>query len=125
MIVEVDADSPVPPYEQIRAQVALMVATGSLPVGTRLPSIRQLAGDLGLAPGTVARAFRELEATHVVTTKVGRGTTVAGYDRAASQQTQQRRLLDAARDYVAVAQRLGVGRDQIRSALEAQLVESP
>ena len=51
--LQVDTSSPVPPYEQIRAQLQAMVTSGALPEGTRLPPIRQLAGDLGLATNTV------------------------------------------------------------------------
>jgi GntR family transcriptional regulator len=64
--LQVDLASPVPPYEQVRAQIAGLVSTAELDAGTRLPSVRQLAADLGLANGTVARAYRELEATGVV-----------------------------------------------------------
>ena len=66
LIVEVDAQSPVPPYEQLRAQIATLAASGVLRGGDRLPTIRQLAGDLGLAAGTVARAYTELEAAGVL-----------------------------------------------------------
>jgi DNA-binding transcriptional regulator YhcF (GntR family) len=61
MIVRVDPSSPIPPYEQIRSQIATMITIGALPESHRLPTIRQLAADLGLAGGTVARAYRELE----------------------------------------------------------------
>ena len=64
--VEIDLRSPVPPFEQIRARIADLVAAGELPAGTRLPSVRTLAGDLGIAPNTVVRAYRELEAAGVV-----------------------------------------------------------
>lgn len=76
MILRVDQDSAVPPYEQIRGQVATMVQTGVLVDGSRLPAIRQLAKDLGLATGTVARAYRELEADGVVETRGRHGTAV-------------------------------------------------
>jgi GntR family transcriptional regulator len=74
VILRVDPGSAVPPYEQIRTQVATMAATGVLPVGTRLPPIRQLARDLGLAGGTVARAYRELEAAGVIVTRGRHGS---------------------------------------------------
>ena len=77
VILRVDSSSPVPPYEQIRAQVGAMVDAGVLAPGARLPSIRQLAGDLGLAGGTVARAYRELEQEGVVATRGRHGTVVA------------------------------------------------
>ncbi|KFC53290.1 hypothetical protein GY12_18125 [Micrococcus luteus] len=75
--VEIDLRSPVPPFEQIRARIADLVAAGKLPAGTRLPSVRALAGDLGIAPNTVVRAYRELEAAGVVRTARGKGTVVA------------------------------------------------
>ena len=75
--VEIDLRSPVPPFEQIRARITDLVAAGELPAGTRLPSVRALAGDLGIAPNTVVRAYRELEADGVVRTARGKGTVVA------------------------------------------------
>lgn len=71
--VHVDTASPVPPYEQIRAQLAALITTGRMPEGERLPTVRQLAADLGLAAGTVARAYRELEAASLIRTRRGAG----------------------------------------------------
>jgi len=56
--LRIDANSAIPPYEQLRAQVSLLVASGRLRSGDRLPTIRALAEQLSLANGTVARAFR-------------------------------------------------------------------
>lgn len=75
--LRVDTTSPVPPYEQIRAQLATLIGTGRLATGERLPTVRQLAADLGLSPGTVARAYRELEAAELIRTRRGAGTRVA------------------------------------------------
>ena len=69
MILQLDPDSPVPPYEQLRSQITTMVATGVLPQGARLPPIRQLARDLGVATATIARVFRELERDQIITTR--------------------------------------------------------
>jgi DNA-binding transcriptional regulator YhcF (GntR family) len=73
----VDTDSPTPPYEQVRAQIVALAANGDLPPGTRLPTVRRLAGDLGIAANTVARAYRELERAGVVETRGRHGTFVA------------------------------------------------
>ncbi len=78
MILEIDPRSPLAPFEQVRQQVTALVLGGGLARGDRLPSIRQLANDLGLAGGTVARAYRELEADGVVTTHGRHGTVIAG-----------------------------------------------
>lgn len=75
-LLRIDPDSPVAPFEQLRMQVASIVASGALEPGQRLPTVRQLANDLGLAPNTVARAYRELEADGVLSTQGSRGTFV-------------------------------------------------
>lgn len=77
MILSVDLESALPPYEQIRAQITAMTASGVLPPGTRLPTIRQLSADLGLAPGTVSRAYRELDAAGVISARGRHGTYIA------------------------------------------------
>jgi len=75
--IVVSLASPVPVYEQIRAQVAAAVAVGTLAPGDRLPASRDLARDLGIAVGTVQRAYRELEAAGVVVSRRRTGTVVA------------------------------------------------
>lgn len=65
-MITVDHQSTTPPFEQVRGQLAYQIRSGTLEAGTRLPSIRQLAGDLRLAPGTVARAFSELESAGLI-----------------------------------------------------------
>jgi DNA-binding transcriptional regulator YhcF (GntR family) len=67
----------IPPYAQIRTQIADQARTGVLPVGTRLPTVRDLADLLGVAPGTVARAYKELEADRVIETRGRNGTFIA------------------------------------------------
>src|SRR6187399_2255744 len=74
--VAVDSDSGVAPWRQIYDQIERMITGGTLPPGARLPTIRQLARDLGLASGTVARVYRELETVALVTTGRAKGTTV-------------------------------------------------
>jgi GntR family transcriptional regulator len=75
--VTVDLDAAEPPYEQVRAQIAGLITSGRLLPGDRLPTVRGLAADLGLAANTVARAFKELEAAGLVVTRRRAGTTVA------------------------------------------------
>jgi GntR family transcriptional regulator len=72
----IDAETATAPFEQVRTQIATAVAAGRLSAGTKLPTVRQLAADLGLAANTVARAYRELEADAVITTHGRRGTFV-------------------------------------------------
>jgi len=74
--IEIHLDSPVPPFEQVRAQLEAMILTGILADGAKLATVRALAGDLGLAAGTVARAYRELEAAGLIRTARRSGSTV-------------------------------------------------
>ena len=76
--ISVNLRSPVPPFEQIRAQIASLITVGTLAPGTRLPTVRSLASDLGLAAGTVARAYKELELAGLTETRRRNGTVVAG-----------------------------------------------
>ncbi|HEU4423700.1 MAG TPA: GntR family transcriptional regulator [Pilimelia sp.] len=121
MIVEVDVGSPTPPYEQIRVQIARMIDTAVLPAGTRLPPIRQLAADLGVAANTVARAYRELETEGLVVSRVRHGTTVARQRPKLPQAEVNRRLTEAARAYTALARQLGVPADLAESTVRTQL----
>ena len=121
MIVEVDTTSPTPPYEQIRSQLARMIAAGVLAPQTHLPSIRQLAADLGLATNTVARAYRELEVEGLVTSRVRHGTTVVHPERRLSAAETHRQLADAARAYAAMAHQLGVEADEAEAVVRTHL----
>ena len=76
MLFNVQSDGPAPIYEQIVAQVIYGVAAGALPVGTFIPSVRELAEQLVIHPNTVARAFQELERMGVVSARRGRGMEV-------------------------------------------------
>ena len=84
-MITVDPNAPEPPYEQVREQVRAQVETGTLTPGTKLPTVRAMAADLGLATNTVARAYRELEALGVIETRGRAGSVVTGggVDRAA------------------------------------------
>jgi GntR family transcriptional regulator len=116
--LDVDTGSALPPYDQIRAQLTSLITSGALPAGTRLPAIRQLAGDLGLAPGTVARAYRELENGGLVTSRGRHGTRVADRAGSTAAPTPHRPQLDeAAAAYVAAASRTGSNLDQALAAV--------
>lgn len=75
-MITLNEASPIPPFEQIRSQIADLVRTGHLADGQRLPTVRQLASDLRVAPGTVARAYTALEQQGLIRTRRSRGTTV-------------------------------------------------
>ncbi len=102
----VDTTSIEPPYEQVRRQIAEGAAKGRLSPGRKLPTVRQLAADLGLANNTVARAYRELESDGVIETHGRKGTFIAS-SKLGSSDTDQ-----AAHDYVQLARRNGLSIDE-------------
>lgn len=106
-----------PPFEQIRAQIALQVASGRLRPGDRLPTIRTLAAELDVAANTVARAYRELIATGICVAAGRRGTFVADEPPVAFDvATRSEVLSEAALAFAHAARELGVPIDE---ALEA------
>ena len=120
MELTIDVDSPVPVYEQIRAQVTGLVESGTLRAGASLPSVRQLAADLQIAAGTVARAYRELEAGRIVVCSRWAGTRVAEVTPVA-RRMRRRRLDEAADRMVAAARRLGAPDEEIAAAISRVL----
>ncbi len=120
LVLTLDPDDPTPPYEQLRRQLGDLIAAGRLGPGDRLPPLRQLAGDLGVAVGTVARSYRELEQEGLLTSRRGGGTRVAESGRAPAVNRQEM-LEGMAADFVARVRGLGYTDDETVVALERQL----
>ncbi|WP_424189404.1 GntR family transcriptional regulator [Actinokineospora sp. G85] len=115
-MIPIDPGSPVPPYEQLRAGLAARVTAGELAVGTKLPTVRALAAELGLAANTVARAYRELEAAGLLETRGRAGTFVgAGSDDVLA------RGRDAAARFAEEAKALGLGAELALDLVKAAL----
>ena len=110
----VDAYSGVAPYEQVRDGIREQVDGGALAPGYRLPPVRSLADTLGLAPNTVARAYKELEAAGVVETRGRAGTFVAG-------RGVDRTVRTAALAYVAAVRSVGLTDDEALAAVRRAL----
>jgi GntR family transcriptional regulator len=120
--IVVDPDSGVAPSRQIRDQLVRLIRLGELPVGAQLPSIRQLAGDLGLSVGTVARVYRELENAGVLHTARRNGTVVAAVP---DQETDAVAALErAAAEFVMSVKALGADLPDAVRAVEAAWARS-
>ncbi len=117
-MISIDPESQVPPFEQVRAGFALRIANRELAVGARLPTVRALAADLGLAVNTVARAYRELEEAGLIETRGRAGTVVS----AAGEQSRER-VLRAARSYAATAHEKGLSEEQAGEIVRAALAD--
>jgi DNA-binding transcriptional regulator YhcF (GntR family) len=87
-LLVIDPKSATPPFEQLRVQVIAAVREGLLVPGTRLPTVRKLADELGLAANTVARAYRELERDEVIETRGRHGSFVSAIGDATHKQAQ-------------------------------------
>lgn len=110
-LVAIDAGGRIPPFEQVRSQIAAQIAAGYLVDGQRLPSVRALAEELRLAPGTVAKAYTLLEESGLVQTARGAGTRVV---RPADVPDA---VADAVRALVGAARSAGLSADQTAAAL--------
>ncbi len=116
MIIAVDPGHPLPVYEQVREQVVRMVAAGTLQPGTQLPTIRQLAADLGLAKGTIAKAYELLESDAVIATRGRKGSFVLEMEPASGRDLRSG-LEAAAEALVVTARQLGAGEDDAIAAV--------
>lgn len=117
MTIDRDLDSPV--YEQIAGRLRRLIASGELGPGLALPSVRRLAGDLGVSLNTVARAYRRLEDEGFLIIRERAGVTVA--PPAADGPTTDL-LLDELRVTLARLRQAGMSRDQMLSTLRREVM---
>lgn len=118
MIIRLDPASAVPPYAQLQEQITTMIRSGVLEPGVRLPAIRHLANDLGVAVNTVARAYHELELGGLVASHGRHGTIVLPPPAPTGPQPQQM-LAGAASSFALEATHRGLDLDQALDAVRA------
>lgn len=118
-LLTIDPGSAVPPFEQLRTALLARMQDGTLAAGVRLPTVRQLAADLGIAPGTVARAYKELEAAGAIETR-GRGGTFVAW----SPDAGERRVQELTTQLAAAAREHQVPPERVRAALDAALLSA-
>ncbi len=119
--VVLDPHSFLPPYEQIRSQLVTLIAMGQLTPGAALPSVRQLARDLGVAPNTIVRAYGELKAAGWVTMSLRRGVTVAERPHTLTESERRADLDAAVAQLLAAIRYLGVDAATVHEAIDRQL----
>jgi DNA-binding transcriptional regulator YhcF (GntR family) len=111
--VQGDPQASKPLFDQLRGQIIDGIRAGRLPPGTRLPTVRELAAELGMAVNTVARAYRELESAGILETRGRFGTFVARTDPADAA------MATAAHTYATAAKSLGIDKDEALKYVEA------
>jgi GntR family transcriptional regulator len=121
--MHVDPRDPTPLYAQLERGILAAIATGHLPVGSQLPTVRQLAVDLRVNANTVARVYTQLERSGVLETRRGVGTFVAGKlpPATADRSARDAALLTAARKYLAAAAAAGASPEQAIAQLRAMV----
>jgi GntR family transcriptional regulator len=122
MMIEVDFRSHAPIYVQIVDRIKHLVATELLKPGDQLPTVRQLAADLRVNFNTVARAYRMLDESGVISTQQGRGTYVLEpLPPERAQRLRAAALEELARSLVREAERMGFEPDEVADAYDAKI----
>lgn len=121
MLFQLDPHDPAPIFEQLAHQVKLAVARGDLQGGDKLPSVRELARQVGVNPNTVIRAFDELAHGGVIVRRQGSGCFISERESSLSESERHRQLDELVERAVTEAHHLGFRPADIRRALEATL----
>jgi DNA-binding transcriptional regulator YhcF (GntR family) len=116
-LIAVDPQIETPPYQQIFEQIRAAIERGTLPPDAPLPTVRQLAGDLGVAPNTVARAYADLQDAGWLISEGRRGTRVASKTPATDRRARVTALNDAASRFVDSLRHRGYSRSEIAAEL--------
>ena len=77
-MLQLDYKSGTPIYDQIVLKIIKLKMVGALKAGDALPSVRALAGNLGINPNTVMRAYAILEEKGVIYSVSGKGSFISG-----------------------------------------------
>ena len=121
LTLSIDRNLEVPVYEQVADQLRRHVASGDLAPGTTLPSVRQLAGDLGVNLNTIARAYRLLEGEGFLAIRDRSGVVVAPPADEIEQSTRAM-LLEQMRDTLARLRQAGMGNNELLPLLEREVL---
>ena len=119
--VTLDPDGVLPPFAQIFEQIRALIERGTLKPGEALPPVRQLAGDLGVAPNTVVRAYSDLRAEGWTTSESRKGTRVASGMPGAVKSSRRRVLGDAVVGFLTSLASRGYDESEIAVELRKRL----
>jgi GntR family transcriptional regulator len=122
MLFDIEPHSPVPIWEQIVTQVTFAIASEALEVGTLIPSVRELAGQLKFNPNTIARAYQELERCGFVSAVRGKGMEVTPDAPKLCRKRRQEIIRSRVRLALREAVSSALDPEEIRSLVEEELV---
>ncbi len=115
--LRINTADPTPPFEQLRRQLSDLISSGILLDGERLPSVRQLAADLSLAAGTVARTYAELEKGGLVLSRRGAGTRVTAPSALLKRDVREERLAELVSEVARHASALGMTPESLTATI--------
>jgi GntR family transcriptional regulator len=115
-VISLDFHSRVPIYRQIEDSIIEMILLGVFPEGSQLPSVRNLAVELGTNPNTIQKAYQELESQGVIVSVTGRGSFVQG--QAAAREVLRRKAFRTLEAAVREASLAGLTREEMAAVLE-------
>lgn len=117
-LIAVDPNLEAAPYQQILEQIRAAIERGDLPPDAVLPTVRQLAGDLGVAPNTVARAYADLQQAGWLVSEGRRGTRVAAKTPAADRRARLHALSEAVAHFIETMRHRGYTKEEIAAKLD-------
>lgn len=120
-MIEIAPGDPRPLFRQIVDGIRRKVATGELPEGSRLPSVRALAQQLTINPNTVAKAYAELTAEGLIDSQKGVGLFISARRQRLSLAERRRRLDEAIEQLVCAVLPLGLPDDEVVERLRREL----
>jgi GntR family transcriptional regulator len=121
--LDVDPRSGVPLYVQIVQQVRHAIDVGALQPGEQLPTVRQLASELTIAPNTIVKAYNELQAMNLIDSTPGVGTVVIAHSNGDMRARQVAVLRERLRALVRDAATIGLDADELLAHLKEEIEE--
>jgi GntR family transcriptional regulator len=118
-LLDIDPAAAAPIWRQIEDGMRRLVASGALPVGSAVPSVRELARELRVNPATVSKAYQGLTADGALEVRRGEGTFVAARSAEAMAAERKRLLVEGAESFVETARSMGVSKSEARAAVTA------
>jgi len=118
-LLDIDPAAAAPIWRQIEDGMRRLVASGALPAGTAVPSVRELARELRINPATVSKAYQRLTIDGALEVRRGEGTFVAERSAGALARERERLLADGAAIYVETARSMGVTESDSIAAISA------
>lgn len=117
-MIQINPTSNQPIFEQIVSQVKMAVLKGYLKEGDALPSVRKLALKLSVTPGTVAKAYNELEHQNVIVTIRGKGAYIAEQPDSKPTENQLKKGFAAFKGICMELIYMGIGREELKKEID-------